>query len=134
MLQDFYREAKHDISLEHLQLGLIEAMRGAADTQSEFVPLLMTRKAEVHGRTPRQNDYLQAIQQHDITFGVGPAGTGKTYLAVACAVDALERETVRRWCWCVRRWRRASAWASCPATWRRKWIPTCARCTTRSTT
>jgi phosphate starvation-inducible PhoH-like protein len=96
VLEDFYREAKHDISLEHLQLGLIEAMRGSADTQSEFVPILMTRKAEVHGRTPRQNDYLQAIQQHDITFGVGPAGTGKTYLAVACAVDALLRETVRR--------------------------------------
>jgi len=96
VLEDFYSEAKRDISLEHLQLGLIEAMRGAADAQSEFVPILMTRKAEVHGRTPRQNDYLQAIQQHDITFGVGPAGTGKTYLAVACAVDALLRETVRR--------------------------------------
>jgi len=97
VLQDFYLEAKHDIPLERLQLALIEAMRGtAADTQSGFVPILMTRKAEIHGRTPRQNDYLQAIQQHDITFGVGPAGTGKTYLAVACAVDALLRESVRR--------------------------------------
>jgi len=96
VLEDFYREARHDISLERLQLGLIEAMNGTSDVQSEYVPILMTRKAEVHGRTPRQNDYLQAIQQHDITFGVGPAGTGKTYLAVACAVDALLRETVRR--------------------------------------
>ena len=98
VLQDFYIEAKHDITLERLQLGLIEAMKGmgAADRESEFVPLLMTRKADIHGRTPRQNDYLQAIQQHDITFGVGPAGTGKTYLAVACAVDALQRESVRR--------------------------------------
>ena len=98
VIEKFYREAKHDITLERLQLGLIEAMKGMgeADRDSEFVPLLMTRKAEIHGRTPRQNDYLQAIQEHDITFGVGPAGTGKTYLAVACAVDALQREAVRR--------------------------------------
>jgi phosphate starvation-inducible PhoH-like protein len=98
VLQDLYRDAKHDISLEKLQLGLIEAIRndGGPDAQSEFVPLLMTRKAEVRGRTPRQNEYLQAIQQHDITFGIGPAGTGKTYLAVASAVDALERDAVQR--------------------------------------
>ena len=98
VIEKFYREARHDITLERLQLGLIEAMKGMgeSDRDSEFVPLLMTRKAEIHGRTPRQNDYLQAIQEHDITFGIGPAGTGKTYLAVACAVDALQRETVRR--------------------------------------
>jgi phosphate starvation-inducible PhoH-like protein len=98
VLQDFYREAKHDITLERLQLGLIEAMKWRAEPQpsNDFIPLLMTRKAEIRGRTPRQNSYLQTIQEHDITFGVGPAGTGKTYLAVACAVDALQRETVRR--------------------------------------
>ncbi|WP_435627353.1 PhoH family protein [Candidatus Ferrigenium straubiae] len=98
VLQDFYREAKHDITLERLQLGLIEAMKWRSEQQpeSDFVPLLMTRKADIRGRTPRQNSYLQAIQEHDITFGVGPAGTGKTYLAVACAVDALQREAVRR--------------------------------------
>ncbi len=131
VLQDFYLEAKNDITLERLQLGLIEAMKWRAGPQpaSDFVPLLMTRKAEIRGRasdtlltksadcgrrrdaatpapagftapcrgrTPRQNAYLQAIQEHDITFGVGPAGTGKTYLAVACAVDALQREAVRR--------------------------------------
>jgi phosphate starvation-inducible PhoH-like protein len=98
VLQDFYRDAKHHITVERLQLGLIEAMKGmgASDRDSEYVPLLMTRKADIHGRTPRQNDYIQAIQEHDITFGIGPAGTGKTYLAVACAVDALEREAVRR--------------------------------------
>ncbi|HEU0188654.1 MAG TPA: PhoH family protein [Gallionella sp.] len=98
VLQDFYLEAKSDITLERLQLGLIEAMKWRAEPQpaSDFVPLLMTRKAEIRGRTPRQNGYLQAIQEHDITFGIGPAGTGKTYLAVACAVDALQREVVRR--------------------------------------
>ena len=56
----------------------------------------MTRKSELHGRTPRQVEYLRHIQDHDITFGIGPAGTGKTYLAVACAVDALERDLVER--------------------------------------
>ena len=98
VLQDFYREAKNDITLERLQLRLIEAMKWREEPQSasDSVPLLMTRKSEVRGRTPRQNTYLQAIQEHDITFGIGPAGTGKTYLAVACAVDALQRETVRR--------------------------------------
>lgn len=98
VLEEFYVEAKHDISLERLQLRLIEVMRTDAEAgnASGFVPLLMTRRAEIRGRTARQSDYLQAIQQHDITFGVGPAGTGKTYLAVACAVDALQRETVRR--------------------------------------
>ncbi|MBI5657994.1 MAG: PhoH family protein [Nitrosomonadales bacterium] len=98
VLQDFYRDAGHDISLEQLQLGLIEAMKTARapEAQADFVPLLMTRRAEIRGRTPRQNDYLQAIQQYDITFGVGPAGTGKTYLAVACAADALQREAVKR--------------------------------------
>ena len=98
VLQDFYLDARHDISLEQLQLGLIEAMKVAREPEqpADFVPLLMTRRAEVRGRTPRQNDYLQAIQQHDITFGVGPAGTGKTFLAVACAVDALQREAVKR--------------------------------------
>jgi phosphate starvation-inducible PhoH-like protein len=97
VLERFYLEAKHDITLERLQLGLIEAMKPRMpDADSESVPLLMTRKAEVRGRTARQNEYLQAIQQHDITFGVGPAGTGKTYLAVASAVDALQREAVKR--------------------------------------
>ena len=59
-------------------------------------PVLMTRKTELHGRTPRQVEYLKQIQEHDITFGTGPAGTGKTYLAVASAVDAFERELVQR--------------------------------------
>jgi phosphate starvation-inducible PhoH-like protein len=59
-------------------------------------PGLLTRKPELHGRTPRQVQYLRQIQEHDITFGIGPAGTGKTYLAVASAVDAFERDQVSR--------------------------------------
>ena len=55
-----------------------------------------TRNRDLHGRTPRQIQYIRQIRDHDITFGIGPAGTGKTYLAVACAVDAFERDTVKR--------------------------------------
>ena len=55
-----------------------------------------TRQGLIQGRTPSQRRYLAAIQQHDVNFGIGPAGTGKTYLAVASAVDALQAEHVRR--------------------------------------
>ena len=55
-----------------------------------------TRRADLRARTPNQAGYLDNIAGHDITFGIGPAGTGKTYLAVACAVDALERSAVQR--------------------------------------
>jgi len=57
---------------------------------------LHTRRPDLHGRTPRQRDYIAAMLAHDVTFGIGPAGTGKTYLAVAAAVDALERDIVKR--------------------------------------
>ena len=57
---------------------------------------LHTRRADLRARTERQLEYVQQMQTHDITFGVGPAGTGKTYLAVAAAVDAFERDTVKR--------------------------------------
>ncbi|CAB3750932.1 PhoH family protein [Paraburkholderia solisilvae] len=62
----------------------------------ELGPKLYTRRADLRGRTPAQRDYLKQIISHDVTFGIGPAGTGKTYLAVACAVDALERDQVKR--------------------------------------
>jgi phosphate starvation-inducible PhoH-like protein len=58
--------------------------------------MLRTRRVDLQGRTPNQREYLKNILSHDITFGIGPAGTGKTYLAVACAVDALERDAVKR--------------------------------------
>jgi phosphate starvation-inducible PhoH-like protein len=58
--------------------------------------VLHTRHAELTGRTPNQVQYLRQMLAHDITFGIGPAGTGKTFLAVACAVDALERQGVQR--------------------------------------
>jgi phosphate starvation-inducible PhoH-like protein len=58
--------------------------------------VLHTRHADLSGRTPNQVQYLRQMLAHDITFGIGPAGTGKTFLAVACAVDALERQGVQR--------------------------------------
>lgn len=57
---------------------------------------IQTRRGTIRGRGPNQQQYLTNIANHDLNFGVGPAGTGKTYLAVACAVDALERDRVRR--------------------------------------
>ncbi|MCK6405286.1 MAG: PhoH family protein [Rhodocyclaceae bacterium] len=99
-LQHFYGKAGESLSVDEIQLGLIELLnrpvRGIAAAHGGQAPALMTRKTELHGRTPRQIEYLKNILEHDITFGIGPAGTGKTYLAVACAVDALERELVSR--------------------------------------
>jgi phosphate starvation-inducible PhoH-like protein len=96
VLQSFYERARNELSLEDVQLGLIEAA-GPRKTQApEGSPTLVTRRPDLHGRTPRQVRYLQNILAHDLTFSIGPAGTGKTYLAVACAVDALERESVKR--------------------------------------
>jgi phosphate starvation-inducible protein PhoH and related proteins len=101
-LERFYAQAAEPLSVDDIQLGLIElaTQRTAADGADPADPAataqLRTRRADLHGRTPNQILYLRHIQEHDITFGIGPAGTGKTYLAVACAVDALERDTVKR--------------------------------------
>lgn len=98
-LQHFYALAKNTLSVDDIQLGLIELLNRPVRhiaSATGASPALLTRKSELHGRTPRQVEYLKAIQEHDITFGTGPAGTGKTYLAVASAVDAFERELVQR--------------------------------------
>ncbi len=94
LLQALYEMAERPITEDYLQLmlagdqSLVEAPEGAI--------VLNTRRPDLRGRTPTQNLYLENIATHDITFGIGPAGTGKTYLAVACAVDALERSAVQR--------------------------------------
>jgi phosphate starvation-inducible PhoH-like protein len=95
-LENFYDKAAGELSLDDVQLGLAELTRGAVPADAAAGPALATRRADLHGRTPRQVQYIEQILAHDITFGVGPAGTGKTYLAVACAVDALERDKVKR--------------------------------------
>ncbi len=96
VLQNFYSQAKSSLTLEDVQLGLIEAVSPRKAKGADDSPALITRRHDLHGRTPRQVQYLKNILTHDLTFSIGPAGTGKTYLAVACAVDALERDVVKR--------------------------------------
>ena len=97
-LQHFYNEAETALDLDVIQLDLMELiLPNNGQHVSEDASLsLRTRRSDLRGRTPRQTGYIKAILEHDITFGIGPAGTGKTYLAVACAVDALERDVVKR--------------------------------------
>lgn len=142
-LENFYNQARDPLSVDDIQLALVEARHpgnpasdprgngnggvrgnsggsnGADATEidprfrgdpdhpfdepahegvdvEELGPKLYTRRADLRGRTPAQREYLKQIISHDVTFGIGPAGTGKTYLAVACAVDALERDQVKR--------------------------------------
>ena len=92
VLQALYEMASRPIPDEQVQLMLAgDSLAPDADA-----PVLATRRADLRARTTNQGTYLKNIAEHDITFGIGPAGTGKTYLAVACAVDALERSAVQR--------------------------------------
>jgi len=91
----FEQAATDSISPERVHVGLQEA--GLFEEPGAVAPgEVRTRRGVVRGRGPNQNSYLQSMRDHDLCFGVGPAGTGKTYLAVASAVEALERDTVRR--------------------------------------
>ena len=114
LLQSLYDRAQRPLAADEFQLSLVEAAAdsagraiplvrrpsGAADADAgrpvDAPPVLRTRRADLSGRTPNQQMYLANILAHDITFGIGPAGTGKTFLAVACAIDALERSSVQR--------------------------------------
>ena len=124
LLERFYAVADKVVPIEEVQLALVEQRAGlrpkaveaeppqkepgasvteevdkgdgAADDEELVSPMLKTRRHDLRGRTPHQIQYLKAVLEHDISFGIGPAGTGKTYPAVACAVDALERDAVKR--------------------------------------
>ena len=94
VLQALYEMAKKPIPEEKVQLML--AGDTALPPGGDEATAMQTRRGEVRGRTPNQARYLDNMATHDITFGIGPAGTGKTFLAVACAVDALERSAVQK--------------------------------------
>jgi phosphate starvation-inducible protein PhoH and related proteins len=96
VLQTLCLRAELPVAPEQLQLLLTQA--GVMPPEEEPAPAiaLHTRRKDLAARTPNQQRYLERILGHDLSFGIGPAGTGKTYLAVACAVDALERHQVQR--------------------------------------
>jgi len=94
VLQGLHEIAGRPIDAATLQLML--AGDGPAAADADGAARLHTRRTDLRARTPNQSVYLDNIARCDITFGIGPAGTGKTYLAVACAVDALERSSVQR--------------------------------------
>jgi phosphate starvation-inducible PhoH-like protein len=104
LLQELYDVTlNEDLAPEKIHLYLQENKQDfpqAKDDKKaldESAPVsIRTRRGLIRGRGPNQNYYIRSIQTHDLTFGIGPAGTGKTYLAVACAVEALERDEVRR--------------------------------------
>jgi phosphate starvation-inducible PhoH-like protein len=77
------------------EVGMSEERERISEEGSAEV-VVHTQRGGVRGRGPNQKQYLAQIRANDLTFGIGPAGTGKTYLAVACAVDALQTDRVRR--------------------------------------
>ena len=89
-----------DIEPEQIHLAIKEArvLEQSAESVPEYGKAIniKTKRGVIKPRTPNQAQYIAHILDHDITFGIGPAGTGKTYLAVAAAVDALERQEIRR--------------------------------------
>jgi phosphate starvation-inducible PhoH-like protein len=98
LLRRLYRETNGtQLTPDLIHLFLQEsALEDLAMPPAEASISLKTRKGMIRPRGANQQRYVKSIQDHDINFGIGPAGTGKTYLAVACAVDALEREQIRR--------------------------------------
>jgi len=95
VLRKLYRQAEREIltpALVNLQLQ----QAGLDEDESALEVSIQTRRGLIRGRGPNQKRYLERIAAHDVNFGVGPAGTGKTFLAVACAVDALEKDRVQR--------------------------------------
>src|SRR5690606_5216691 len=105
-LEHLYEETAQDRDLTpdkiHLVLqqsgieALMESEQQAQNGKVQDLTLIRTKKCTVKARGANQQHYVRAIQTHDINFGIGPAGTGKTYLAVACAVEALLGNHVER--------------------------------------
>ena len=99
LLSQLYREVRDGtaITAEMVHLFLQESgIEDLLQSAPEDISIIETRKKSIKARGRNQKAYVQAIRDQDISFGIGPAGTGKTFLAVACAVEALENENVRR--------------------------------------
>lgn len=110
ILQSLYKQTKVkdkivDIEPEQIHLTIKES--GVLEKVSEHLPsyidlngskqvMIKTKRGVIKPRTPNQAQYIAHVLDYDISFGIGPAGTGKTYLAVAAAVDALEKQQIRR--------------------------------------
>ncbi len=90
----YARSAEGPVTPEDVHLAIQEAGMDAGGPTD--VLSVHTHRGLIRGRGPNQIQYLKNIREHDLTFGIGPAGTGKTYLAVACAVEAMQRDAVRR--------------------------------------
>lgn len=101
VLKSLYHKTGEGIELTPTQIHLALQQQGASALESHFSSegiadnekiSLQIRKGEILPRTANQKHYVENILTHDVNFGIGPAGTGKTFLAVACAVAALEQE------------------------------------------
>jgi phosphate starvation-inducible PhoH-like protein len=97
LLRDLYEEtAAETLDPQKVHLALHDLGLDEVQAMTVDQKLIKTRRKVIKTRNANQAQYIESIQQYDINFGIGPAGTGKTYLAVACAVEALENEKVRR--------------------------------------
>jgi phosphate starvation-inducible protein PhoH and related proteins len=101
LLQDLYARAEREpVDSERVHIALQELdMNGGADADAAVAAdeiKVRTQRGAIRARGTNQTEYLNNVRTHDLTFGIGPAGTGKTYLAVACAVESLQAERVRR--------------------------------------
>jgi phosphate starvation-inducible PhoH-like protein len=95
-LRGLHERASRALDAQAVELALAAPNVASQAGDEDQSPVLHTRRADLAGRTPNQVQYLRQMLSHDLSFGIGPAGTGKTFLAVACAVDALERSVVQR--------------------------------------
>lgn len=103
MLEDLYEQAStgHQLTPDEVHLylqqsGIEQQVAGETEEVVDGSADIRTRKGLIRPRGPNQQKYVRSMRRHDINFGIGPAGTGKTWLAVACAVEALEREEIDR--------------------------------------
>lgn len=98
LLKALYQQALDgkDVTPDQIHLSLQEAEVESLQSDDNASTTIVTKRTTIRTRGKHQQQYIRQIQEYDINFGIGPAGTGKTFLAVACAVEALEREEIRR--------------------------------------